>query len=137
MRLGRRDASDEELTAAVAAAGLSDVVAGLPNGLDTILGERGAGLSAGERQRVALARAFLRDAPLLLLDEPTANLDGQTEQQVLEAVERLSTGRTVILVAHRPALLSMADRVIDFGRTPAKPAVADRLGALDTADVPA
>jgi ATP-binding cassette, subfamily C, bacterial CydCD len=114
VRLGRRDASDEELTTAVAAAGLSDVVSRLPDGLDTVLGEHGAGLSAGERQRVALARAFLRDAPLLLLDEPTANLDGQTEQQVLEAVQRLSTGRTVILVAHRPALLEMADRVVDL-----------------------
>ena len=115
VRLGHRDASEEELAAAIAAAGLSDVVAGLPDGLDTVLGERGAGLSAGERQRVALARAFLRDAPLLLLDEPTANLDGQTEQQVLEAVQRLSTGRTVILVAHRPALLAMADRVVNLG----------------------
>ena len=114
VRLGRRDASEEELTAAVAAAGLSDVVAGLPNGLDTVLGERGAGLSAGERQRVALARAFLRDAPLLLLDEPTANLDGETERQVLETVQRLSKGRTAILVAHRPALLEMADRVVDL-----------------------
>ncbi len=114
VRLGHRGASDAELAAATAAAGLSDLVAGLPNGLDTVLGERGAGLSAGERQRVALARAFLRDAPLLLLDEPTANLDGQTEQQVLEAVQRLSRGRTVILVAHRPALLRMADRVVDL-----------------------
>jgi ABC-type multidrug transport system fused ATPase/permease subunit len=114
VRLGRRDASDEELAAAVAAAGLSNVVANLPDGLDTVLGERGAGLSAGERQLVALARAFLRDAPLLLLDEPTANLDGQTEQHVLEAVQRLSAGRTAILVAHRPALLEMADRVVDL-----------------------
>ncbi len=114
VRLGRPDASGEELAAAIAAAGLSDVVADLPEGLDTVLGERGAGLSTGERQRVALARAFLRDAPLLLLDEPTANLDEQTEQQVLEAVQRLSTGRTVILVAHRTALLDMADRVIDL-----------------------
>ncbi len=137
VRLGRRDASDEELAAAVSAAGLSDVVSRLPDGLDTVLGERGAGLSAGERQRVALARAFLRDAPLLLLDEPTANLDGQTEQQVLEAVQRLSTGRTVILVAHRPALLEMADRIVDLGRAPASMAVADRAGALDTAEVPA
>jgi ATP-binding cassette subfamily C protein CydCD len=133
VRLGRQDASEEELAAAIAAAGLSDVVAGLPNGLDTVLGERGAGLSAGERQRVALARAFLRDAPLLLLDEPTANLDGQTEQHVLEAVQSLSAGRTVILVAHRPALLHMADRVVDLGRAPAGLAVA----ALDTTEVPA
>ena len=137
VRLGRRGASDEELAAAVAATGLGDVVAGLPDGLDTVLGERGAGLSAGERQRIALARAFLRDAPLLLLDEPTANLDGQTEQRVLEAVQRLSTGRTVILVAHRPALLSMADRVVELGNTPSSGAAADRLGALDTASVPA
>jgi ATP-binding cassette subfamily C protein CydCD len=137
VRLGRRDASDAELTAAVAAAGLSDVVADLPDGLDTVLGERGAGLSAGERQRVALARAFLRDAPLLLLDEPTANLDGETERQVLDAVRRLSKGRTVILVAHRPALLEMADRVVDFGRAPASMAVADRAGTPDTAEVPA
>ncbi len=137
VRLGRRDASDDELAAAVAAANLTDVVAGLPDGLDTMLGERGAGLSAGERQRVALARAFLRDAPLLLLDEPTANLDGQTEQVVLDTVARLSRGRTVILVAHRPALLEMADCVIDLGRAPSNPTAADRLGALDTADVPA
>ena len=77
-----------------------------------MLGDRGAGLSAGERQRVALARAFLRDAPLLLLDEPTANLDGQTEQEVVEAIRRLSRGRTVVLVAHRPALIAVADRVL-------------------------
>ncbi len=77
-----------------------------------MLGERGAGLSAGERQRVALARAFVRDAPLLLLDEPTANLDGDTEREVLDAVRRLAAGRTVILAAHRPALLALADRVV-------------------------
>jgi ABC-type multidrug transport system fused ATPase/permease subunit len=87
------------------------VVANLPQGLQTVLGDWGAGLSAGERQRIALARAFLRDAPLLLLDEPTANLDGQTEAEVLQAVRRLSHGRTVVLVAHRPALLALADRV--------------------------
>jgi ATP-binding cassette, subfamily C, bacterial CydCD len=114
VRLGRGDASDEEVRAALRAAGLADVVARLPQGLGTVLGDRGAGLSAGERQRVALARAFLRDAPLLLLDEPTANLDGQTEQEVLQAVRRLSRGRTVVLVAHRPALLALADRVLSL-----------------------
>jgi ATP-binding cassette subfamily C protein CydCD len=115
VRLGDRDASNEQLWEAVRAAGLADVVADLPEGLNTVLGERGAGLSAGERQRVALARAFLRDSPLLLLDEPTANLDGETEHEVVAAVRRLSEGRTVILVAHRPALLSMADRVLTLG----------------------
>ena len=68
----------------------------------------------GERQRVALARAFLRDAPLLLLDEPTANLDGETEAGVIEAVRELTRGRTAVLVAHRPALLDLADRVLEL-----------------------
>ena len=79
-----------------------------------MLGERGAGLSAGERQRIALARAFLRDAPLLLLDEPTANLDGDTELEVVQSIRRLSRGRTVLLVAHRPALVALADRVVSL-----------------------
>jgi ATP-binding cassette subfamily C protein CydCD len=114
VRLGRGDASDEEVWAALGAAGLADAVAALPAGPQTMLGDRGAGLSAGERQRVALARAFLRDAPLLLLDEPTANLDGQTESEVLQTVRRLARGRTVVLVAHRPALLALADRVVSL-----------------------
>ena len=83
-RVGHRQAVD--------AAGLTDLVDRLPLGLATPIGERGAGLSAGERQRVALARAFLRDAPLLLLDEPTANLDGATEAAVLDAVRRIAAG---------------------------------------------
>jgi thiol reductant ABC exporter CydD subunit len=114
VRLARNDATAQEVWAAIHAAGLADVVASLPRGLDTVLGERGAGLSAGERQRLALARAFLRDSSLLLLDEPTANLDGQTEQEVLQALRRLSRGRTVVLVAHRPALLALADRVLSL-----------------------
>jgi ATP-binding cassette, subfamily C, bacterial CydCD len=123
VRLGRPEALDEEVRAAITAAGLSDLVADLPDGLETVLGERGAGLSVGERQRVALARAFLRKAPLLLMDEPTANLDGQTEEEVIEAVKRLANGRTVLLVAHRPALLAMADRVLTLD-TPSRPSEA-------------
>jgi thiol reductant ABC exporter CydD subunit len=112
VRVGRRGASEEEVWDALVDAGLADVVAGLPAGLETILGDRGAGLSAGERQRLALARAFLRDAPLLLLDEPTASLDGHTEREVVRSIRRLAHGRTVVLVAHRPALVAMADRVL-------------------------
>ncbi len=114
--LARPDASDEQLHAAVRAAGLEAVVAGRPEGLHASIGDGGSRLSAGERQRVALARLFLRDAPLLLLDEPTANLDGATEDEVLEAVQRLVRGRTAIVVAHRPALIAVADRVVDLGR---------------------
>ena len=87
-------------------------MAALPDGLDTVLGEGGHGLSSGQRQRVALARAFLRDAPVVLLDEPTARLDSATEAAVREATARLVTGRTTLLVAHRPALLELADRVV-------------------------
>jgi thiol reductant ABC exporter CydD subunit len=112
--LGRRDASREEIWAAISAAGLTQAVHNLADGPDTVLGDRGAGLSAGERQRVALARAFLRDAPLLLLDEPTASLDGHTERDVLRRLRRLARGRTVVLVAHRPALTAMADRVLEL-----------------------
>jgi thiol reductant ABC exporter CydD subunit len=112
IRVGRPDADAAHVDAAVEAAGLAALVARLPLGLRAELGERGAGLSAGERQRLALARAFLRDAPLLLLDEPTAGLDAGTEAQVLAAVRRLAAGRTVILVAHRPGLLALADQVV-------------------------
>jgi thiol reductant ABC exporter CydD subunit len=116
VRLGRPDATTAEVQEALAVAGLADLVAALPQGLDTPLGEGGNGLSAGERQRVALARAFLRHPRLLLLDEPTANLDGQTEADVLDAVVRLARGSTVVMVAHRPALLALADRVVDLSR---------------------
>jgi len=112
VRLGRPHATDDDVRSAIGDAGLDDVVARLPDGLETTLGTDGAGLSAGERQRVALARAFLRDAPLLLLDEPTANLDGRTEEGVLSAVRRLMVGRTVVMAAHRPSLLAVCDRVV-------------------------
>ncbi|SCL55348.1 ATP-binding cassette, subfamily C, CydD [Micromonospora citrea] len=112
IRLGAPDTPDAALGAAVHDAALDDVVAGLPEGLATVLGERGHGLSSGQRQRVALARAFLRDAPVVLLDEPTARLDTASEAVVLDATRRLVAGRTAVLVAHRPALLADADRIL-------------------------
>ncbi|WP_327709963.1 thiol reductant ABC exporter subunit CydD [Streptomyces sp. NBC_00464] len=112
VRLARPGADDSAVTAALRDAGAYEFVAALPDGADTLLGEDGAGLSAGQRQRLALARAFLADRPVLLLDEPTASLDGETEAGIVEAVRRLAMGRTVLLVVHRPALLAVADRVV-------------------------
>ncbi|WP_411574125.1 thiol reductant ABC exporter subunit CydD [Streptomyces fradiae] len=111
VRLARPEADDIAVRAALRDAG-ADFVDHLPEGVGTVLGEDGAGLSAGQRQRLALARAFLADRPVVLLDEPTAALDGATEDAVVEAVRRLAAGRTVLLVVHRPALLAVADRVV-------------------------
>ncbi|MWA12281.1 thiol reductant ABC exporter subunit CydD [Streptomyces sp. BA2] len=112
VRLARPDADDASVRDALEAAGAWGFVSALPGGVGTLLGEDGAGLSAGQRQRLALARAFLADRPVVLLDEPTAALDGETEEGVVEAVRRLAVGRTVLLVVHRPALLGVADRVV-------------------------
>ncbi|WFE26668.1 thiol reductant ABC exporter subunit CydD [Solwaraspora sp. WMMD791] len=122
IRLGSPDAPPAQVTAAVRAAALADVVAALPDGLDTRLGERGHGLSSGQRQRVALARAFLRDSPVVLLDEPTARLDGESEAAVLAGSRQLIAGRTALIVAHRPALIDGVDRVVrlDAGRVSAR-----------------
>ncbi|MEV6167718.1 thiol reductant ABC exporter subunit CydD [Streptomyces sp. NPDC051954] len=112
VRLARPDADDTDVRQALRDAGALEFVDALPQGVGSVLGEDGAGLSAGQRQRLALARAFLADRPVLLLDEPTAALDGETEGEVVEAVRRLAVGRTVLLVVHRPALLGVADRVV-------------------------
>ncbi len=114
VRLGRSDAPEQDVRRAIADAGLEAAVSRLPDGLETVLGEHGAGLSAGERQRLALARAFVRDAPLLLLDEPTANLDGETERELDRVDPPAAHGRTLLLVAHRPALVAIADRVLEL-----------------------
>jgi ATP-binding cassette subfamily C protein CydD len=105
-------AQGSEVVAAARAAGADGFVRQLPEGYATVLGDAGAGLSAGQRQRIALARAFLRDAPIVLLDEPTANLDTETAAGVMGAIRRLARGRTVIIAAHRPELIALADREI-------------------------
>ena len=123
IRFARPDASDAELEAAIASARLDRLVATLPEGLDTVLGESGYGLSGGQAQRVAIARAFLRNAPLLLLDEPTAHLDPATEQELLESLRRLALNRTVILASHSTAAHAFAGRRIELGARVAAEAV--------------
>ncbi|MEY7978286.1 thiol reductant ABC exporter subunit CydD, partial [Streptomyces pilosus] len=120
VRLARPGADDDAVRRALRDAGALEFVDALPEGADTVLGEDGVGLSAGQRQRLALARAFLADRPVLLLDEPTAALDGATEAEIVTAVRRLAAGRTVLLVVHRPALLAVADRVVRIAE-PAAP----------------
>ncbi|MFD7257351.1 thiol reductant ABC exporter subunit CydD [Streptomyces sp. NPDC059874] len=135
VRLARPGATDAEVAAALEEAGAWLFVSALPQGTQTLLGEGGAGLSAGQRQRLALARAFLADRPVLLLDEPTAALDGETEAGIVEAVRRLAVGRTVLLVVHRPALLELADRIVEVrpaGLSPTPtPAETSGLGPRD------
>ncbi|MDQ1655019.1 MAG: ATP-binding cassette, subfamily bacterial CydD [Cryptosporangiaceae bacterium] len=112
IRIGRPAASHAEVEHAVAAAGLADVVARLPEGLDTPLGEGGSGLSTGEARRIAIARAFLRDAALWVLDEPTAHLDPRAEAKVIDALHNATRGRTVIVATHSAALARSADTVL-------------------------
>lgn len=111
LMLAKPDASAADIEAAIDAAALRSAIDTFPDGLETIVGERGAKLSGGERQRVGLARAFLRDAPVLLLDEPTSALDPTTEEGVLDALKRLIIGRTVVMVTHREAPTRLAGRV--------------------------
>lgn len=124
--MARPTATPADLDAALAAAQLNDFVAGLPLGLDTIIGEQGLSLSGGERQRLALARAFVQDAPILILDEATAHLDALTEQALLAALRDLMRGRTTLLITHRPALLALADDTLMLaeGRVVAAPGAA-------------
>jgi ABC-type multidrug transport system fused ATPase/permease subunit len=118
IRYGRLDASYDEVVEAARAANAHEFILGLPQGYATKLGERGAKVSGGERQRIAMARAFLKDAPVLILDEPTSSIDLRTESVILDGLERLMQGRTTFIVAHRLSTLRRADYilVLDRGR---------------------
>jgi ATP-binding cassette subfamily C protein CydD len=110
--LARPDATPGEIAAAAAAAGLGPLLAARPQGLESLLDERGSGLSGGERQRIALARLFLKPAPLLLLDEPTAHLDAASEAAMIAAIGQAAAGRTTLIATHSPALAALAGRII-------------------------
>jgi putative ABC transport system ATP-binding protein len=114
VRYGREEATDREIDTAFSELGLSDWVAGLPDGLETVVGERGEALSVGERQLVALARAHISDPGLLILDEATSAVDPATERRITEALRRLSAGRTVVTIAHRLSTAEGAERVFVF-----------------------
>ena len=112
IRFGRPDASDEDVIEAAKSAAAHDFVTALPDGYDTIVGDRGLKLSGGERQRIAIARAMLKDAPILLLDEATSALDAESERHVRAALDRLTKGRTTLVIAHRLATVMNADSIL-------------------------
>jgi ATP-binding cassette subfamily B protein len=112
LRYGRADASDAEVRAAADAAAATEFLDRLPEGFSTFLGEKGVRLSGGQRQRIAIARAILRNPPILLLDEATSALDAESERSVQAALERVSVGRTTLVIAHRLATVLRADRII-------------------------
>jgi thiol reductant ABC exporter CydC subunit len=114
--IGSPDATDAEVEAAARAAHIHDFIVGLPDGYATVVGERGAKLSGGQRQRIALARAFLKNAPILVLDEATSNLDSENERLIKAAVARLMAGRTTLVIAHRLSTIVSADRVVMIDR---------------------
>jgi ATP-binding cassette subfamily B protein len=118
IRYGRLEANDAEITAAAEAANADDFISRLPSGYNTVLGERGTRLSGGERQRLSIARAFLKDAPILILDEPTSSIDSRTEAIILDALDRLSEGRTTFTIAHRLSTIRRSDQILvmDKGR---------------------
>ncbi len=116
LRMARPEATREEIEAAARAANIHDFIAGLPQGYDTVVGERGARLSGGERQRIAIARAILKDAPILVLDEALSSVDAQSEAVINEALQKLMEGRTTLIIAHRLSSVIHADRILVLER---------------------
>jgi ATP-binding cassette, subfamily B, bacterial MsbA len=114
IRMGRLTATDEEVRTAAQKAFVADFIEGLPQGYETLVGERGASLSGGQRQRIAIARAFLKDAPILILDEATSALDSESEAKVQQALRQLVQGRTTFMIAHRFSSISLATRILVF-----------------------
>jgi ATP-binding cassette subfamily B protein len=112
LRFAKPDATDEEIETAAEAARIHHVIAALPEGYDTVVGERGYRFSGGEKQRIAIARTILRNPPILVLDEATSSLDTETERQVQEALDRLAEGRTTIAIAHRLSTVQDADQIV-------------------------
>jgi ATP-binding cassette subfamily B protein len=113
---GRLDASEAEIVDAARRAHLEEMIAGLPAGLDTVIGERGVKLSGGQKQRLAIARMFLKNPPILILDEATSALDTETERAIQRALAELSKGRTTLVIAHRLATIQNADRIVVIDR---------------------
>jgi subfamily B ATP-binding cassette protein MsbA len=113
---GRKEASEEELITAAKAANAYQFISRLPEGFDTVIGERGMKISDSERQRLAIARAILKNPPILLLDEATSSLDAESEKLVQEAIENLMMNRTVVMIAHRLSTVKKADRIIVLDR---------------------
>jgi ATP-binding cassette subfamily B protein len=112
IRFARPNATMDEVIAAATAAKAHEFITNLPNGYDTLVGERGMKLSGGERQRISLARAFLKDAPILILDEPTSSLDVHTEAAILDTIQELMKGRTTLMIAHRPSTLRDCNMIL-------------------------